>query len=56
MAAYSGIYGKVGNDEQGLAGLFRQFSHPGGLPSDDAPGTPGSIGEGGELGYSLAHE
>ena len=42
-------------DEDGLAELFRQFSYPGGIPSHAAPETPGSINEGGELGYSLAH-
>jgi xylulose-5-phosphate/fructose-6-phosphate phosphoketolase len=52
---YSEIYGHVGNDEQGMAELFRQFSYPGGIPSHAAPETPGSINEGGELGYSLAH-
>ncbi|TLM75433.1 phosphoketolase [Pseudarthrobacter sp. NamB4] len=52
---YSEIYGHVGNDEAGLAELFRQFSYPGGIPSHAAPESPGSINEGGELGYSLAH-
>ncbi|TLM88104.1 phosphoketolase [Pseudarthrobacter sp. NamE5] len=52
---YSEIYGNVGNDEAGLAELFRQFSYPGGIPSHAAPESPGSINEGGELGYSLAH-
>jgi xylulose-5-phosphate/fructose-6-phosphate phosphoketolase len=52
---YSEIYGHVGNDEDGLAELFRQFSYPGGIPSHAAPESPGSINEGGELGYSLAH-
>ncbi|MDQ0754620.1 phosphoketolase [Arthrobacter sp. B3I4] len=52
---YSEIYSNVGNDEDGLAELFRQFSYPGGIPSHAAPETPGSINEGGELGYSLAH-
>lgn len=52
---YSEIYGHVGNDEAGLAELFRQFSYPGGIPSHAAPESPGSISEGGELGYSLAH-
>ena len=42
-------------DENGLRELFRQFSFPGGIPSHVAPETPGSIHEGGELGYSLAH-
>jgi xylulose-5-phosphate/fructose-6-phosphate phosphoketolase len=52
---YSEIYGHVGNDADGMAELFRQFSYPGGIPSHAAPETPGSINEGGELGYSLAH-
>jgi len=52
---YSEIYGRVGNDEAGMAELFRQFSYPGGIPSHAAPETPGSISEGGELGYALAH-
>ncbi|MFJ6077412.1 phosphoketolase [Pseudarthrobacter sp. NPDC092419] len=52
---YSEVYGHVGRDEDGLAELFRQFSYPGGIPSHAAPETPGSISEGGELGYSLAH-
>ncbi|MDN3903041.1 phosphoketolase family protein [Arthrobacter sp. YD2] len=52
---YSEIYSHVGRDEDGLRTLFRQFSYPGGVPSHAAPETPGSIHEGGELGYSLAH-
>lgn len=52
---YSEIYSNVGPDADGLAELFRQFSYPGGIPSHAAPETPGSINEGGELGYSLAH-
>lgn len=52
---YSEIYGHVGNDEDGMAELFRQFSYPGGIPSHAAPESPGSISEGGELGYALAH-
>ena len=52
---YSEIFSNVGDDETGLAELFRQFSYPGGIPSHAAPETPGSISEGGELGYSLAH-
>ena len=44
-----------GQDEAGVAELFRQFSYPGGIPSHAAPETPGSISEGGELGYALAH-
>src|SRR3954470_17828494 len=52
---YSELYPEVGEDEEGLRRLFRQFSFPGGIPSHAAPETPGSIHEGGELGYSLAH-
>ena len=52
---YSEIYSHIGRDEEGLRRLFRQFSFPGGIPSHAAPETPGSINEGGELGYSLAH-
>ena len=52
---YSEIYSSIGGDEDGLRKLFRQFSFPGGIPSHVAPETPGSINEGGELGYSLAH-
>ncbi len=52
---YSEVYPHVGRDEEGLKRLFRQFSFPGGIPSHVAPQTPGSIHEGGELGYSLAH-
>jgi xylulose-5-phosphate/fructose-6-phosphate phosphoketolase len=52
---YSEVYSHVSRDEAGLATLFRQFSFPGGIPSHVAPETPGSIHEGGELGYSLAH-
>ncbi|WP_082574827.1 phosphoketolase [Arthrobacter sp. Soil763] len=52
---YSEIYSNVGPDADGLSALFRQFSYPGGIPSHAAPETPGSINEGGELGYSLAH-
>ncbi|WP_307796598.1 phosphoketolase family protein [Actinomadura barringtoniae] len=52
---YSEVYPEVSQDEAGLARLFRQFSSPGGIPSHVAPETPGSIHEGGELGYSLAH-
>ncbi|HXX88851.1 MAG TPA: phosphoketolase family protein [Acidimicrobiales bacterium] len=52
---YSELYPHVGLDEAGLRRLFRQFSFPGGIPSHAAPETPGSINEGGELGYSLAH-
>jgi xylulose-5-phosphate/fructose-6-phosphate phosphoketolase len=52
---YSEVYPPVGRDEAGLRQLFRQFSFPGGIPSHVAPETPGSIHEGGELGYALAH-
>ncbi len=52
---YSEIYPEIGRDADGLRKLFRQFSFPGGIPSHAAPETPGSINEGGELGYSLAH-
>ncbi|MBX6354437.1 MAG: phosphoketolase family protein [Micromonosporaceae bacterium] len=51
----SEVYPRIGQDETGMARLFRQFSFPGGVPSHVAPETPGSIHEGGELGYSLAH-
>jgi xylulose-5-phosphate/fructose-6-phosphate phosphoketolase len=52
---YSEIYPEVSQDEAGMCRLFRQFSFPGGIPSHAAPETPGSIHEGGELGYSLSH-
>jgi len=52
---YSEVYPKISRDEVGLKRLFKQFSFPGGIPSHVAPETPGSINEGGELGYSLAH-
>ncbi len=52
---YSEVYPHIGRDEQGLRRLFRQFSFPGGIPSHVAPETPGSIHEGGELGYALLH-
>ena len=52
---YSEIYPTVSRDLEGLKKLFKQFSFPGGIPSHVAPETPGSIHEGGELGYSLAH-
>lgn len=52
---YSELYPNVSLDESGLRELFRQFSFPGGIPSHVAPETPGSIHEGGELGYALAH-
>jgi xylulose-5-phosphate/fructose-6-phosphate phosphoketolase len=52
---YSELYPNVGHGEAGLRELFRQFSFPGGIPSHAAPETPGSIHEGGELGYALVH-
>jgi xylulose-5-phosphate/fructose-6-phosphate phosphoketolase len=52
---YSEVYSGISQDEDGMRGLFRQFSFPGGIPSHVAPETPGSIHEGGELGYSLVH-
>ncbi|HHU21839.1 MAG TPA: phosphoketolase family protein [Clostridiales bacterium] len=53
--SYTEIYPNVTRDEEGMKRLFKQFSFPGGIPSHVAPETPGSINEGGELGYSLAH-
>lgn len=52
---YSEVYSDVTADEEGMRRLFRQFSFPGGIPSHVAPETPGSIHEGGELGYALSH-
>ncbi len=52
---YSEFYPNITEDEVGLKRLFKQFSFPGGIPSHVAPETPGSIHEGGELGYSLSH-
>jgi xylulose-5-phosphate/fructose-6-phosphate phosphoketolase len=52
---YSELYPSIARDADGMRRLFRQFSFPGGVPSHVAPETPGSIHEGGELGYSLAH-
>ncbi|PLR39507.1 phosphoketolase [Chimaeribacter californicus] len=52
---YSEIYPDISEDADGIRKLFRQFSFPGGIPSHAAPETPGSIHEGGELGYSLVH-
>jgi len=52
---YSELYSSIQQNEEGMRKLFKQFSFPGGIPSHDAPETPGSIHEGGELGYSLAH-
>ncbi|MDR8410256.1 phosphoketolase family protein [Nonomuraea sp. 3-1Str] len=53
--SYTERYPDIGQDAEGMRRLFRQFSFPGGIPSHVAPETPGSIHEGGELGYSLAH-
>lgn len=53
--SYSEIYPDISEDAQGMQKLFKQFSFPGGIPSHAAPETPGSINEGGELGYSLSH-
>ncbi|MCR4588745.1 MAG: phosphoketolase family protein [Lachnospiraceae bacterium] len=52
---YSEVYPNISEDLDGLQKLFKQFSFPGGVPSHCAPETPGSINEGGELGYSIAH-
>ncbi|HEY1190968.1 MAG TPA: phosphoketolase family protein, partial [Gemmata sp.] len=52
---YSEVYPHIGQDAEGMQKLFKQFSFPGGIPSHVAPETPGSIHEGGELGYSLSH-
>ncbi len=52
---YSEVYPDISQDEEGMKKLFKQFSFPGGIPSHVAPETPGSIHEGGELGYSLSH-
>ena len=52
---YSELYPAIQQTERGMQQLFRQFSFPGGIPSHAAPETPGSINEGGELGYSLLH-
>src|SRR5580765_7398069 len=54
-ATYSELFPAVSRDEGGMRQLFRQFSFPGGIPSHAAPETPGSIHEGGELGYALSH-
>ena len=53
--SYTEVYPNITQDEDGMRKLFKQFSFPGGVPSHVAPETPGSINEGGELGYSLAH-
>src|SRR5690606_16262976 len=55
LGTYTEYYHEITQDEAGLAKLFKQFSFPGGIPSHVAPETPGSIHEGGELGYVLAH-
>jgi xylulose-5-phosphate/fructose-6-phosphate phosphoketolase len=52
---YSEVYPNISQDEEGIQKLFKQFSFPGGIPSHVAPETPGSIHEGGELGYALSH-
>jgi xylulose-5-phosphate/fructose-6-phosphate phosphoketolase len=52
---YSEVYPEISEDEEGMKKLFKQFSFPGGIPSHVAPETPGSIHEGGELGYALSH-
>jgi xylulose-5-phosphate/fructose-6-phosphate phosphoketolase len=52
---YSEVYPSISQDEEGIKRLFKQFSFPGGIPSHVAPETPGSIHEGGELGYALSH-
>jgi xylulose-5-phosphate/fructose-6-phosphate phosphoketolase len=52
---YSEVYPDISQDEEGMKRLFKQFSFPGGIPSHVAPETPGSIHEGGELGYALSH-
>jgi xylulose-5-phosphate/fructose-6-phosphate phosphoketolase len=52
---YTEFYPSIQQNEDGMKKLFKQFSFPGGIPSHDAPETPGSIHEGGELGYALAH-
>ena len=54
-STYSELFPEVSHDYEGMHRLFRQFSFPGGIPSHAAPETPGSINEGGELGYSLMH-
>ena len=52
---YSELYPSISQNEAGMQNLFKQFSFPGGIPSHDSPDNPGSINEGGELGYSLSH-
>lgn len=53
--SYTELYPNISQDEAGIKALFKQFSFPGGIPSHTSPHTPGSINEGGELGYSLVH-
>lgn len=53
--AYSEVYPTISSDAEGMVKLFKQFSFPGGIPSHAAPETPGSIHEGGELGYAISH-
>ena len=52
--SYSEVYPNISQDEEGMKKMFKQFSFPCGVPSHCAPETPGSINEGGELGYSIA--
>ncbi|MGC1405832.1 MAG: phosphoketolase, partial [Candidatus Dormiibacterota bacterium] len=52
---YTEVYPHISQNQEGLRRLFRQFSFPGGIPSHASPDTPGSINEGGELGYALTH-
>ena len=52
---YTEVYPNISQDAEGIQKLFKQFSFPGGIPSHVAPETPGSIHEGGELGYALSH-
>ena len=52
---YSEVYPNISEDAEGMKRMFRQFSFPGGIPSHVAPETPGSIHEGGELGYAVSH-
>ena len=54
-STYSEVYPNISQDEEGMKRLFKQFSFPGGIPSHVAPETPGSMHEGGELGYALSH-
>ncbi len=54
-STYSEVYTGIGTNTEGVRKLFRQFSFPGGIPSHVAPETPGSLHEGGELGYALVH-